>query len=448
MSFRFTGSPVRLLAGAADAATADAARLLREEQMRANANTGVQRPHIPPPTSFPDPDPGASRAAPILSTSDISVLRIRLPNLADLSDDFFRTTSLADLTALQNISGSSNPIPVATTASGDHAKQMSASLALLPSRPLALPAASDDRLTVLHPARFLGGPVCDAGQLWLAARAAISATPITPLASYDMEKIGLSGCVTARGWFELHDPASTSLSLKLFSSANVGNTTSANKRLTLADTDGVINVGDSLQEISDMADFQTALRAVSKAAAFAVPWNHSFNAIEGFLHATNFCAAELSSRPNRAALLTSFVNHVFGINAKKWSSGVVFLGADELRACWLAFFGTRSASALASDGSGSGSRPNSYNNNYGSNNSNKGPGNNNNNNKGSNNSGGGGGGGQQPVSLCRRYNAGVCPYQRDARCTVPGTSIRLLHLCDRTNQSGAVCRRQHPNKDH
>ena len=80
-------------------------------------------------------------------------------------------------------------------------------------------------------------------------------TPITPLASYDMEKIGLSGCVTARSWNELHDPASTSLSLKLFSSANVGNTTSANKRLTLADTDGVINVGDSLQEISDMADF-------------------------------------------------------------------------------------------------------------------------------------------------------------------------------------------------
>ena len=129
-----------------------------------------------------------------------------------------------------------------------------------------------------------------------------------------------------------------------------------------------------------MADFQTALRAVSKAAAFAVPWNNSFNAIEGFLHTTNFCAAELSSRPNRAALLTSFVNHVFGINAKKWSSGVVFLGTDDLCACWLAFFGTRSASALASEASGSGSRLNSYNN--GSNNGNKDPGNNN---RGSNN---------------------------------------------------------------
>ena len=87
-------------------------------------------------------------------------------------------------------------------------------------------------------------------------------------------------------------------------------------------------------------DFQTALWAVSKAAAFAVPWNHSFNAIEGFLDATNFCAAELANHPNHAALLTSFVNHVFGINAKKWSSNVVFLRTEELRSCWLAFFGT------------------------------------------------------------------------------------------------------------
>ena len=181
----------------------------------------------------------------------------------------------------------------------------------------------------------------------------LSVPTVVPLSSYDMEAIGLSGCVTTRGWYELHDPASTSLSLKLFRSTNVGNSTSSTKRLKLADSDGVINVVDNLQEIADLADFQTVLQAVSKAAAFAVPWNHSFNAIEGFLHATNFCAAELAHRPNRAALLTSFVNHVFGINTKKWSSDVVFLRAEELRSCWLAFFGTRSASVLTTTNTGS-----------------------------------------------------------------------------------------------
>ena len=103
-------------------------------------------------------------------------------------------------------------------------------------------------------------------------------------------------------------------------------------------------------------DFQTVLRAVSKAAVFAVTGNHSFKGIEGFLHATNFCAAELA---NLAALLTSFVNNVFGINAKKWSSIVVFLRAEELRSCWLVFFGTRSTPVLtttsASSKNGSGS---------------------------------------------------------------------------------------------
>ena len=292
---------------------------------------------------------------PLLSEADLLILRSRLPNLAGISDQFLQTTSLADLTALNGLNPVAQAAPSAPSPS-DHGRIMSASLAALTATPTMLPAGIDDRLQNLHPARFLAGPACDAGQLWLAAKAAIGPTGLIPIASYDMEKIGLSGCVTARGWFELHDPASTSLSLKLFSSANVGNSTSSNKRLTLADTDGVINVGDSMQEIADMADFQTALRAVSKAASFAIPWNHSFNAIEGFLHASNFCAAELANRPNRAALLTAFVNHVFGINAKKWSSGMVFLGADDLRSCWLAFFGTRSASVLTASGSGSGNR--------------------------------------------------------------------------------------------
>ena len=312
-------------------------RLLQEENMRARAGAAPVRPPFVAPMApahmlVPDPDPprAATPMRTLLSDADLLILRSRLPNLAGISDHFLQTTSLADLTALNGINPVA-PVPSSTTSPSDHGKLMSASLAALTLNPTMVPAGLDDRLQNLHPARFLAGPACDAGQLWLAAKASIGPAGLIPIASYDMEKIGLSGCVTARGWFELHDPASTSLSLKLFSSANVGNSTSSNKRLTLADTDGVINVGDSMQEIADMADFQTALRAVSKAASFAIPWNHSFSALEGFLHVSNFCAAELANRPNRAALLTAFVNHVFGINAKKWSSGMVFLGADDLR---------------------------------------------------------------------------------------------------------------------
>ena len=187
-----------------------------------------------------------------------------------------------------------------------------------------------------------------------------------------------------------------------------------------------------------MADFQTALRAVSKAASFAIPWNHSFSALEGFLHASNFCAAELANRPNRAALLTAFVNHVFGINAKKWSSGMVFLGADDLRSCWLAFFGTRSASVLTASGSGHRSGSGSGNGSgFGS---------------GSGSGNGSGkrqfGRGFQMDNLCRRYNAGNCPDQKESRCLVPGTTIRLDHLCNKRDANNVACKRAHPAQNH
>ena len=80
----------------------------------------------------------------------------------------------------------------------DHAKIMSLSLAVLNSNPTDVPGAPDDCLQLLHPGRFLAGAVCDAGQLWLAAKAAIGPSGLVPLSSYDMEAIGLSGWVTAR----------------------------------------------------------------------------------------------------------------------------------------------------------------------------------------------------------------------------------------------------------
>ena len=128
-----------------------------------------------------------------------------------------------------------------------------------------------------------------------------------------------------------------------------------------------------------------------------------------------------------------FVNHVFGINAK--SSNVVFLRAEELRSCWLAFFGTRSASVLTTNNTGSKS--------------------------GSGNGSGSGHntghkGYQRPPpgksftfdNICRRYNANMCPNQKESRCKVPGTEYRLFHLCNRLNSNNVACRQPHTAADH
>jgi hypothetical protein len=142
----------------------------------------------------------------------------------------------------------------------------------LRSHPVVLPTAADDRVELLHKARFLGGTVCSSKKLWLAARDIIGLEGIVPLSSYDMATVGLGGCVTNRGWVEIHNPASTSLSLKMFSSANMGSATAGTKRLTLADGEAAINVGEHLKEIVHMEELKHAIHAAGRAMAMALPW--------------------------------------------------------------------------------------------------------------------------------------------------------------------------------
>jgi hypothetical protein len=73
-----------------------------------------------------------------------------------------------------------------------------------------------------------------------------------------MSTVGLGGCVTNPGWTELHNPASTSICLKMFSSSNMGSVTTGTKRLTLADGEAAINVGEHLKEIVHMEEFKHA----------------------------------------------------------------------------------------------------------------------------------------------------------------------------------------------
>ena len=51
-----------------------------------------------------------------------------------------------------------------------------------------------------------------------------------PLGNYNLEAIGCGGCVTPKGWAELHNPASQELKLKWFHLPNVGSGSSSSKR--------------------------------------------------------------------------------------------------------------------------------------------------------------------------------------------------------------------------
>ena len=107
-------------------------------------------------------------------------------------------------------------------------------------------AGTDNRLDMLHTARCLPGATCSAGKLWLHARSVMGDKGHSALSTYDMASIG-------------HDPASASLSIRMFS---MGNCVS---RGTKSASD------DEFPEMADLSEFKAAIRVLRGAMVFVHP---------------------------------------------------------------------------------------------------------------------------------------------------------------------------------
>jgi hypothetical protein len=152
-----------------------------------------------------------------------------------------------------------------------------------------------------------------------------------------MAAVGLGGFVSPRGWVELANPASTRLSLRQFNINNCTRKTSGSK-----ENDNDNNTPD----FSEIGEFQLALRTLRTAAAFIMPWNFSFTAIENFLINTRYCKDDLGNIENKAQILTQFTDYVLSENASKWRDAEPFLSSGELKNTWNAFFTARPQSAF------------------------------------------------------------------------------------------------------
>ena len=107
------------------------------------------------------------------------------------------------------------------------------------------------------------------------------------LSTYDMGSIGLGGCISAKGWVEIHDPASASLSIRMFS---MGSCVSR----------GVKSASDDdFPEMSDLSEFKAAIRVLWGAMAFVHPWNRSIDALENFLISQTLDCQTWQECPNR-----------------------------------------------------------------------------------------------------------------------------------------------------
>jgi hypothetical protein len=289
----------------------------------------------------------------------------------------------------------------------------------LVANPVNIPGGLDDRKSVLHPARFLGGASCSAQELWLKAREHLGLNGVTPLGNYDLDSIGCGGCVTPRGWCVIHDPSSSELKLKLFHLPNVSSSSLAGRKISLEDGESAINIGDSLKDIADMDAFKSAINTLREAMATALPWNRSVSALCGFYANNNFCASDLNNVPKKAVILTEFSDYVLQRNALNWENKQPFMSADDLAHAWSAWKAKRSTIFSSS--------------NAGAKKDNQGK--------------------QQQQQkkerddICRRYNSLMgCPNGPTDCKTFYGSALR--HVCNKFMPGGKKCEKDHARPDH
>ena len=292
--------------------------------------------------------------------------------------------------------------------------RMAMNIQQLSKKPTKVREGTDNRKSVLHPARFLGGACCSATELWLEGKKVLGEQGILPLGNYDLDSFGCGGTVTPKGWMELHNPASQELKLKLFHLPNVANSAMQAKRVSLSGGEDALNIGDNLKEIVDLDSYKMALFTLREAMASALPWNRSVSAILGLMMNTNFMQEDLGGNIKRAAVLTEFTDYILGRNALNWENGQPFLTTDDLSHVWANWKGKRGGyftAKFADKGKKAGKDM------------------------------------KMLSDVCRKFNMGDCPHQKDKECKTPwGKTLR--HVCSRFVAGGKICGKDHSRKDH
>ena len=82
-----------------------------------------------------------------------------------------------------------------------------------------------------------------------------------------------------------------------------------------------------------MVDLKLAMRNLLLAAHLAVPWNFSFQVLDGFIQSKKYFEAELSGL-KKASILSSFLDYCLQKNAALWVQESVFLDSPKLAALW------------------------------------------------------------------------------------------------------------------
>ena len=335
-----------------------------------------------------------------------------LPNIGQFSSDLLASCPLSTILKLSSFGQSGEG-----GSRGLEAKL--ASNARFRDQGKTLDSGFDNGKSILHPARFLPAPACSLSQLSSLAREATKDSPIRPCADFDLSALGMVNSITARGWHEIFDPASSQIQLKLFCAKNTVNATKAASRISLVEND--VTIGDVHKDISSLREFKSAIWSYVIALHFARPWDLSGLIIFSFLQNCNFLESVLT--PHHMA---AFVDEILSNNRSRFVSDLPPLTVREIESELLAY-----RSKNFGDSSSTLRRPPSE---------------------------------DRPgqarfripkfdskirTDFCRRFNSGHCP-NKDDTCVIRTNKgmMKLLHQCSVRSPSGTACRKKHPASQH
>jgi len=462
----------------------EATENMEDEFSRTRAGFQDAGPRRPPPSGTNQPgnhplgsDPGlrhtptpattAYRPTEDQRSAAAEYIRKKCPTVADMPDAYLAGQNIdAVVRAIKQEEANE-----AATGSKNLEMKMHTNFKKAVESPVMVCAGMDNRADTLHPGRYIAAAGITVQQHWREGRKNWGPMGVPTISNYDMEAVGASGCITAKGWDALHHPGSPDICLKYFSVANVGQAASGARMVQLLGEEG-ISVSDNMKEVADMGELKLALRNLLRASRQAAYWNYSFEVLEGFLVAQDYLEKELSNIPKKAAIISNFVDHVLKTNAARYVQEAEFLDATRLASTWTAWWGARkTSSSHSSHNNSSGGRQNNptYNNSSSFRGNNKGRRNNN----GGNFNGGGRQnqwrnnfnsfqGGPEPrfsgppsaENICRRFNEGKCQNQASS-CVVPNTRppLRLYHLCNWLikkdgEKKSELCKQRHRRINH
>jgi len=339
-----------------------------------------------------------------------------LPQLQNVPESTLKKLPLSAIFQLSNALTKNSKVADKMSVSS----RLAANVQAIMKNPGQVKGGQDNRKTILHEGRFLGGAGCSMADIWTRGKEVVGATGPLPIGSYDLDTVGCGGCVTAKGWQEVHNPSSQELRIKQFYLPNVAGSNLSTRKITVGENGEDFNVGENLKEISDLDGYKGALNVLREAMASALPWNRSISAICGYMCNTNFLQTDLASNPKRAAILAEFTDYILGRNALNWDNGQQFISTDEMAHIWSNWKGKRTALFFTKE-------------------------------KQDNRKGGQGRTGQsgqrEKSDICRKFNAKICTKQSDKEC-VTFFGNKLRHVCNKYMPAGGICGKDHPRADH